>query len=245
MVLADLALDAPLRALHGIDPGAPGLPDLLAETRFGVPGSDSIVAATAPCPDGYRVLPGLRHHADWVLADHRSATAVLDALTGSDALVVAHVDRDVEGEDETGSLDIEDRNAFARAVLRRADLVVIAARDERADRISLIPALASLAAFGIPARRTAVVLPARVGLLPATSARRRRPSNVLRLGRGPRADLRLGAAIRDRLAVLLAESPGAPCEPDPEEPQRIEPGTLGAVDQAIDGWITPRTPQQP
>ena len=57
----------------------------------------------------------------------RAVQAAIDSLLRSYRLVVADVDADLEGDDEVGSVDVEERNVLARSAAARADLVLVVA----------------------------------------------------------------------------------------------------------------------
>lgn len=240
VVLADLTLDAPHRALHGFAPDRPGLPDLVEAGRFGPPPATSPRAGHLTT-QGYRLVPGLLRHHDWVMVGDHAAERALDAVrTGAD-LVVAHVDRDLEGETDTGSFDIEDRNVLARTAVRAADLVAVAAGSDRSGRLGAIGTLGALARFGVPHERIIVVFPG--GRWSVRRGGRRTSNQILTRRDDGRPDPRLSTAI---LAHLDAASSVREREaPARGAPQPIVPGTLGHWGQDIDGWITPRVPQQP
>lgn len=215
VVLADLTLDAPLRAFHGIADVGGGLPDVVAAARFGDPPAAAVDAALHPVGP-VLVLPGLRRHHDWVSLGTRSVRAAIGAVRSRAGLVVAHVDPDLEGEAETGSFDIEDRNVLARTAAATADLVVLIGGARPPARSTLMRQHDRFTAFGVPAERI---------LVAGTRGRR------------------LAAAVERRLATGAGGAPSAiPEEPVPE---RIVPGMLGHWAHDIDGWITPRVPQQP
>jgi len=240
VLLADLTLDAPHRAVHGLDPEATGLSELAAASRFGPPPASLVRDAAHVVAGGYQVLPGLRHHRDWVQIGKRSAATAIEAVRHHAAVVVAPIDRDLEGEPDTGSFDIEDRNVLARTVVRTADLVVVAGALDQAGRPGLQATLAALAAFHVPLDRTLVLTS---GPSPRRRAHRLTPATrFLHLGAGARAERRLGTAVRAHLAEVGEAGTGA--VPD-DAPQRIAPGTLGAGPQDVEGWITPSVPQQP
>jgi hypothetical protein len=248
VVLADLTLDAPHRALHGLSVDRVGVLELVRAARFGPPPPAAVSGALHPSTHGYRVLPGLVRHHDWIAVGEGAATRALAALRGEADVVVAHVDRDLEGETDTGSYDIEDRNVLARTVVGSADLVVVAAGTDRSARLALVAMLSTLAGRRVARERTLVVTPRspsrRPVLHPAPG-----PGRLLRL-RGDRADRRVGAAIVQHLrAAREAEGDGGDdgpsCPPPEDAPERIRPGSLGHWAQDDDGWITPRAPQQP
>lgn len=225
IVLADLALGAPQRALHGIDDAAPGLPELVAAGRFGAPPHDLVTAAVHPTRRGYGIVAGLRRHHDWVGVGSRSAQAALEALRAAAGTVVAQVDADLEGEAETGSIDIEDRNVLARTTVGAARLVVVAGGFRQADRVALTGTVAALQAYGVDPARVVVVRSPAVGPL--------RPTR------------RLARALRRQLSAACDPADASRSGSDGHEPERIAPGPLGHWRQEIDGWITPSVPQQP
>jgi hypothetical protein len=125
VLLADLALHADQAVIH--DPGdiMPGLPELVDAHRRGRPESDEIRRLTFSCGErGYHLLLGLRRHREWTTLRFKAAAAALDGLRRSYRVVVADVDQDIEGESETGSIEIEERNLLARLCIEQADAVV-------------------------------------------------------------------------------------------------------------------------
>lgn len=252
VVLADLSLRAPHRALHGIGGDHPGLPDLLEASRFGPPPPASIHRSIHGADRPYLLVPGLQHHHDWVLAGDAATASALDGLRATVDLTVAQIDPDLEGEDDTGSFDIEDRNVLARTAVRSADLVLVAAGSDRYGRLGAIATLTSLARHGVPRERTVVLLA--TGRVDARRLRGRLPAGRRRGGhlidsaqvltvRGDRADRALGAALRSRIAGVGPRD--APTSPADAHPRPVEPGELGHWRQDIEGWMTPRAPQQP
>jgi hypothetical protein len=124
--LADLALHADQAMLHGSPDVVPGVVELVEAHRSGIPTIDEVRRLTWHVPArGYHLLLGLRRHRDWTLVRPRAFAAALDGLRRGFGVVVADVDPDVEGEQATGSVDVEERNAIARATLAAADLVVV------------------------------------------------------------------------------------------------------------------------
>lgn len=219
VVLADLTLDAPHRARHRLSRRSPGLPELVAASRFGPLTDADVAAALHPVAGGHRVLPGLHTHADWVSVGPQAAETVLTAVRARATTVVAHVDPDLEGEAETGSFDIEDRNALARTSVAAADLVLVVPARGQTARTGADAVLAALSRFGTAPERIAVI-----------SGHR----------------WLVGPAVRTLLARKRASAPAEAAAPvSHQEPRRIVPGTLGHWAQDIDGWITPSVPQQP
>ena len=70
------------------------------------------------------MLVGLRQHRDWTVIRPRAFAAALFNMQRAFRFVIADIDADIEGEDETGSLDVEERNNIARHTATHADIVV-------------------------------------------------------------------------------------------------------------------------
>jgi MinD-like ATPase involved in chromosome partitioning or flagellar assembly len=126
VLLADLALDGHQALLHDAGDVVPGLLELIEAHRATVLAPERVRDLCFAVPDrGYDVLLGLRRHRDWTAVRPRALDAALAGLRGAYRLVVADVDADVEGEEQCGSIDVEDRNAVARHTLAQADLVLV------------------------------------------------------------------------------------------------------------------------
>jgi hypothetical protein len=125
-LLADLALDAHQAVLHDAGDVVPGLPELVDAHRFGQPSIDDVRSLTFDVADrGYQLLLGLRRHRDWTTVRPRAAAAALASLRRSHRVVVADVDADLEGDDDVGSADVEDRNTLARTAVSQASVVLV------------------------------------------------------------------------------------------------------------------------
>ena len=149
--LADLALHAEQAMLHASGDVVPGLVELVEAHRSGAPSIDEVRRLTWHVHErGYHLLLGLRRHRDWTAIRPRSFAAGLDGLRRGFRVVVADVDADVEGEQATGSLDVEERNAMARTTLAAADLVVVAGLPGMKGLHSLLRTLRDLLAHGVP-----------------------------------------------------------------------------------------------
>lgn len=224
VLLADLSLDAGHRSLHGIDAAAHGVGELAASCWFGPPPAGSLPPLAQRTASGYDLVPGLRRHHDWVGVGARSADALLEALRHGPDVVIAHVDRDLEGERDTGSCDVEDRNVLARSTVRAADLVVVAGDIDRFGRHAVLATVVALAAFGVAPERTLIVTAG----VPWTAGR---PPPWL-LQRTVRATHRVRLRSRRRLvdavtAALLAAGHRPPPPFIEQEPQPIVPDPLG------------------
>ena len=125
VLLADLALEADQAMLHDAGDVVPGVQELVEAHRNGEPTANEIRSLAFDAPERrYHLLLGLRRHRDWASIRPRAFDAALDGVRRAFKAVVADVDCDLEGEKDCGSMDIEERNLFARTVTGRADVVV-------------------------------------------------------------------------------------------------------------------------
>ena len=126
IALADLARHADQAMLHDAREIAPGVLELVDAHRGGELPPDELRAGLHRLPrSGIDLLLGLRHHRDWTALRPRAVAALVDALVHAYAVVVIDTDPDVEGEADTGSADVEERNAMARSAFGHADLVLV------------------------------------------------------------------------------------------------------------------------
>lgn len=159
VLLADLALHAQQGLLHDAGDVVPGLLELVEAHRRYQLDPPAVRRLCFEVEDrGYDLLLGLRRHRDWTALRPRSTAAALDALRSTYRLVVADVDAEVEGESESGLLDIEDRNQLARITLEQADLVLVVGRSGLGALHAQIRVLRDLIGFGVaPGRLLPVV----------------------------------------------------------------------------------------
>jgi MinD-like ATPase involved in chromosome partitioning or flagellar assembly len=249
--LADLALDAEQGMLHDATDVVPGVVELTDAHRGGVPNADDIRAMTWQVTErGYRLLLGLRRHRDWTALRARSFGAALEGLRRTFRVVVADVDADVEGEDSTGSLDVEERNLMARTTLRHADVVVVVGSPGMKGLHSLLRVTRDLIGHGIgPDRLVPIVnraprspraraeITAAFGQLlasdrlgvpsPAFVPERRRLDDLLRDGARLPDALAIDASRPVRGMLDRAPTIGQPVE-DGRTPVAIAPGSLGS-----------------
>ena len=248
-LLADLALDADLAMLHDARDIIPGLQEMVDAHRTGTPGQADLRAMVFDTePRGYHLLLGLRRHRDWAFLRQRAVVATLDSLVRSYRIVVADTDPDLEGEEETGSIDVEERNVLARTTIQRADLVVAVGRSTMKGVHDLLRVTNDLVSFGVDPERILPVLNmagrAGRGRAEVTSAlgellrpispliptavhvpERRRLEEVLR------DNVALPQPITQPISAAVAGAldhlgprPGAHIEP---EPVAVAPGSLG------------------
>jgi MinD-like ATPase involved in chromosome partitioning or flagellar assembly len=124
ILLADLALRADQAFLHGLDSPERGLFDLVDRARYRVVTACDVHLHSVAVAWG-RLLPGLRRPEHWTAVSPAAFDAVLVALLESFDLVMADITGDLEGERDSGSLDVEERNHMARAATGAADALVV------------------------------------------------------------------------------------------------------------------------
>jgi Mrp family chromosome partitioning ATPase len=216
--LADLALNAEQAMLHGAADVVPGLLELVESHRAGAPSIDEVRRLTWHVTDrGYHLLLGLRRHRDWTTVRPRAFAAGLDGLRRGFRVVVADVDADLEGEQATGSLDVEERNALARTTMHAADLVVVVGLPGMKGLHSLLRTTRDLLAHGVPGER----------ILPL----------VNRAPKGPRARAELTAAFGELLDGR-GTAHGVPSPVHLPERRRLDE-VLRDGARLPDAWLTP------
>jgi hypothetical protein len=158
-LLADLALHAHQAVLHDAGDVVPGLPELVDAHRFGQPSIDDVRSLTFDVADrGYQLLLGLRRHRDWTAVRPRAAAAALASLRRSYRVVVADVDADLEGDDDVGSTDVEDRNTLARTAISTASAVLVVGEPGVTRMHALVRRVEHLLEHGVDPTRLVVVL---------------------------------------------------------------------------------------
>lgn len=253
VLLADLALDADQALLHDAGDVMPGVPELVDAHRLARPSFDEIRALTFSVPDrGYHLLLGLRRHREWAEIRPRAFEAALAGLRLAFRAVVADVDSDVEGQDQCGSVDVEERNAMARITAAQADAVVVVGTPGPKGVARLVRTLWALVEHHVAIERLVPVVnraprspraraeltatvPALAGSLttaamalapPVFVGERRRLDEAIRdAARLPRAagDV-LRGAVDAAIRRAAAVTPASPAS----EPFPVTPGSLGA-----------------
>jgi len=246
VLLADLALDADQAVLHGTGDVVPALSELVEAHRGGLPDAAEVRACTWELADRhYRLLLGLRRHRDWAALRPRALEATLDTLLRTFKIVVADVDPDLEGEDDCGSIDVEERNLLARATVQRADVVVVTAVAGVVGTHRLVRVLDGLLRFGVAPERLlpvvtraprrpraraelAAAIPALLGSVPVPLAsplfvtERRRVEDLVRDAAPLPAQLTAAPATAVRALLDRLD------EPSLAAPEPVRPGSLGA-----------------
>ena len=232
VLLADLRLRAEQAVLHDAGDVLPCVQELVEAHRSGQPTADDVRSLAFAVPERrYHVLLGLRRARHWPAIRPQAFEAAFDSLRRAWGVVVCDIDADLEGEDDAGSIDIEERNVMARTAVAQADVVFAVGLPELKGVHSLVRVIEELVGLRRRCR------PDRSGRQPGTPFRpgpgragrggrrahrplRRRPADepdprpraVQRRGRPPRrrpAALRPGRAAGRRLQGHARPSPGS------------------------------------
>lgn len=156
--LLDASLNADQALLHDLGDVVPGFQELVDLHRTTSPSPDDVRSLFWFSPrHGYDVLPGLRRHREWCTLRRRTTLAALASARHAYDLVVADTDSDFEGEEQTGSIDIEDRNLLARQLATTADLVVVTSRAGISGVHRALQTLRDLLELGVESNRLLLV----------------------------------------------------------------------------------------
>lgn len=256
VLLADFCRVADQAMLHDSRVVVPSVQEVAEAHRGGTPTTQDVRNQTFEVVERrYRLLLGLRRPRHWVTVRPQAFEATLDSLQRAFDVVVADVEPDLEGEDETGSMDVEDRHLLARATAGRATAVVVVGEPSMKGLHALVRTLLDLLAFGVPGRRIVPVLnqaprspreraelAATLGSLAHTALGasgtalpspvflpRRRVDVALRDGVSlprPLPDLLVGAV--GHVLDRVGGNPGSPTA----APQRVAPGSLSLFTSA-------------
>jgi hypothetical protein len=159
VVLADLALGGEMGSYHGARDVVPGLQELVDAHRGGRPDRAAVRAMTYRIETrGYALLLGLRRPRDWTALPGQATDAAIASLRGAYRWTVADVTGELDGETETGSLDLEERNHLARSSVSSAQAVMaVGAPGVRGVR-GLVTLIDSLVALGVDPTRIQPVI---------------------------------------------------------------------------------------
>ena len=159
VALVDGVRRGDLAMYHDVGDVIPGLPELVDAHRVDTVDPDEVRRLLFHVVERrYDVLLGLRRSRDWVSLRPRSVEAALGGLRRAYDAVVLDVDADLEGEDDTGSVDVEDRHCITRCGLRHADLVVVVGSPGLKGLHDLLRLTDDVALSGVPVQRILPVL---------------------------------------------------------------------------------------
>jgi len=239
-----------------------GTQELVEAHRSGAPDAAHVRGHCLPVPArGYDLLLGLRQPRAWAALRPRAVAAAVDGLRRAYGTVVADVEGDLEGEADSGSIDVEERHALARTAVQGADVVLAVGSPGLHGVHALARLIHDVVALGVhPARILPVVNqpPKRPGpraeitaaLAELCTSRAGRPAPPLLLPRRKVDEaFRDGAPLPAALATATATAAAYVAQRAPSlqhgeavdalAPRLVRPGSLGALvgsDDGAEGW---------
>lgn len=159
VALADLSFGAAQAMYHDTGDVVPGIVELVEAHRHGRLDRNRVREHLFELPNrNYHLLVGLRRRRDWTALRPHALSAAIDGLLATYATVVADLDSDLDGEEETGSVDSEEQHVAARTVLQRADHVLAVGSSSLWGVAHLAGLLDDLDRFGVSRAATSVVV---------------------------------------------------------------------------------------
>lgn len=255
VVLADLSLHAEQAMLHDARDVVPGVQELVEAHRSRHPSIEEVRSMTFGVEErGYHLLLGLRRARAWAAIRPRAFAAAFESLRRAFEVVVCDTDADLEGEEEAGSIDVEERHLMTRTAALQADVVMVVGAPGMKGLHTLVRVLNELHSAGVEPERVLPVInraprggrvrsemTATVNALATASGRRFGPTLFL-------PDKRVEEALRDGVALpaslvtplagayaaTLAAVPGGR-RPAGAEPRLVPTGSLGSWSERDDG----------
>ncbi len=244
VALVDMARNGEQGMLHDATDVVPGVEELMDLHRNRRPTVDQVQGLTFTIPNrGYDLLLGVRRPAAWIAIPPGAPQAALDSLQRAYRVTVADVTADFEGEAQTGSRDVEDRNAISRACALQAEMVFIVGTPTMKGVHSTARVVAELLELGVGQDRLQVVInrtpkrfigqhevkAALAGLITAEL-----PQAIFVKDHNVEAALRDGAALPAALgdALVACRRRIGPPIVDLDRPQPVAPGTLVTFEEA-------------
>lgn len=159
VLLADLCRVADQAMLHDSRVVVPSVQELVEAHRAAVPRLEDVRAQTFAIEQrGYHLLLGLRRPRQWVTLRPRALQATIRSLRRAFDLVVCDIEPNLEGEADTGSVDIEERHMMARQAAAEASCVLVVGRADMKGLHGLIRVVLDLEGLGVAVERILPVL---------------------------------------------------------------------------------------
>jgi MinD-like ATPase involved in chromosome partitioning or flagellar assembly len=159
VLLVDACLHAEQSMLHNAHGAQPGLMEMVELHSAGAPSVRQVrQLAIGIVERGYHLLVGLRRARHWSSTRPASLQVTLQSLRAAFDMVVADVDAEVDGEAQTGSVEVEERNGLARTTLAVADLVLVVGQPNMKGVYALVRTLIDLLEFGVAPQRLLPVI---------------------------------------------------------------------------------------
>jgi len=248
VLLADLSLHAEQAMLHDARDVVPGVQELVEAHRSRRVPPEEVRTLTFDVHErGYHLLLGLRQARAWTTIRPRAFEAAFASLRGAYRVTVCDIDADLEGEEEGGSIEVEERNVMSRTAALAADVVFAVGLAGMKGLHSLVRVLNELRAVGVAADRVVPV----VNRAPKGGRARSEITSALadltRAGGGSfsppvflperrveeplldgvRLSATLSSPLRGAFAAIVDHGAPAPA-PSPGKPQLVRPGSLGS-----------------
>lgn len=251
VVLVDLARNAQQGMLHDANDVIPSIDELVETCRVRSVEPDELRNATYRVAErGYDLLLGMHRATSWTALTPRACTGALAGLQNAYDYVVADITADFQGEQDTGSRDIEDRNLLNRTAASRAHLVFVVATPCMKGLHSFLAVTDALLELGVAPGKIVPVITrapkrgkgrAEIAKAVRVLTRDRRLSPMLFLPDKPvdRA-FQDGVALPHALVAPITQAAGdllaistSDCSNNvPMMPEPITPGTLGIAKSA-------------
>ncbi|MGH9306036.1 MAG: hypothetical protein ACRD0I_04025 [Acidimicrobiales bacterium] len=150
VALVDLARRSDQAMLHDSLDIVPSIQELVDAYRHANPSPTELSSFGFNVVErGYHLFLGLRNPWSWSAIQPRAFDAALNGLLASYDTVVCDVDSDFEGEAQSGSPDIADRNHMARRSVTQADVIVAVGQPGMKGVLSLRRLLDDLDRLGV------------------------------------------------------------------------------------------------
>jgi MinD-like ATPase involved in chromosome partitioning or flagellar assembly len=126
VLLADLTRNSEQGMLHDSPDISPSIEEAVELHRFRRPGIEQIRELTFGVEQrGYRLLLGQRRIGAWTALPPSAIHSTLTGVRRAFRTVIADITADFESETDSGSIDVEERNALARLTVAQADVVFV------------------------------------------------------------------------------------------------------------------------
>ena len=159
VLLADLRRNAEQAMLHDTRDVVPGVQELVDAHRTGQPSIEDVKSLTYDIVERrYQLLLGLRRSRNWAAIRPRAFQSGFESLTRGWRALVCDADPDFEGEDDAGSIDVEERNVMSRTCASRADVVLVVGAPGMKGLHSLVRTVGDVLDHGVAPERIAPVI---------------------------------------------------------------------------------------
>ena len=150
VLLADFCLRAEMAMLHDTQVVTPGVQELVEAHRTSTLDPEQVrQLCFAISGRNYDLLLGLRRRRFWTAIRPTAAATAFKNLAACYGVVVVDADAEFDGESETGSMDMEERNVLARTAALGADTVLAVGHCSLKGLHTLTRVISDLRDFGV------------------------------------------------------------------------------------------------